>query len=112
MINIKFYAAVFFACYMVVALSGCAEIEPPTPGDIISHPLGKDTLRVGMNKEEVMSIWGEADVVNKNVVLKPSGKVREEWIYHGRYSDVPLDTNNFSKTRHLYFDGNNLTEFR
>jgi hypothetical protein len=45
-------------------------------------------------------------------VLKDSGKIREEWVYRARVSDIPINKNYFSKTRRLYFDGNNLTSIK
>ncbi len=92
--------------------SGCAGIEPPNPQDIIRQPLGQDGLRPGMTKNEVIAIWGEPDTINKDITLEPSGKIREEWIYHARYEGIPVDKQYFSKTKYLYFDGNNLTDFK
>jgi len=97
---------------MLSGISGCAGIEPPNPGDIIRQPLGKDGLRAGMTKNEVMSIWGEPDTKNNNVLLEGSGKTREEWVYNARYEGIPIDKRYFSQTKRLYFDGNNLTDFK
>lgn len=101
---------------MLLALSlfivGCAEIEPPTPDEIISRPLGGDPLRVGMTKDEVISVWGQPDVINAIGVSKGlGGTKKEEWIYYPAYSGVPVDKGYLSKARYLYFDGNNLVRF-
>ena len=95
----------------VFAISGCAEIDPfEAPAEVIRHPLGTESIRTGMSKEEVISKWGEPDLVNK---LSPSdaiGNQGEEWVYKARrYTPVPLDAGYLYKNKYLYFDGNNLT---
>ena len=89
-----------------VFLAGCAEIRPPGPEEIMRQPLGQSPLRVGMTKEKVMSLWGEPDVIR---VLKRDTQVmiNEEWIYRGRYPDLPISVDYLSETQHLFFDGNN-----
>jgi len=95
-----------------VFVLGCAEITPPMPDQIITHPLGTDPLNVGMTKEEVLSIWGQPDVINKIGISKGlGGTKKEEWIYHAAYSGVPVDKGYLSKARYLYFDGDNLVRF-
>jgi len=104
------YFFIFSTCLFSL-ISGCAGITPPTPDELISKPLGKGPLRLGMVKDEVKSVWGEPDVVN---VLEESADrltKKEEWIYFGRYSGVPVDTGYLSKTQYLYFDGQNLIRF-
>ena len=101
---------------IILALSvfvlGCGEITPPTPDEIISRPLGGDPLDIGMSKDEVISIWGQPDVVNRIGISKGlGGTKKEEWIYYPTYSGVPVDKGYLSKTRYLYFDGNNLVRF-
>lgn len=105
---IRFLTVLFLLLFTV----GCAEIEPPTPDQVISHPLGTEPLRLGMTKEAVISLWGKPDVINKIGVSKTlGGTQREEWVYHPRYSGIPIDTGYLSKAKFLYFDGNNLIRF-
>ena len=92
------------AVIMVFMVSGCAEIEPPNPTKILQKPLGEIPLRVGMTKAEIISQWGEPD-------LKDDSSDREEWVYRGRYSGLPIDRGYLSKTKHLYFDGDYLVGF-
>jgi hypothetical protein len=93
-----------------IIINGCAEIDPfKTPGEVMRHPLGPESIRVGMNKEEVISKWGEPDIVNRLPATDASGSPGEEWVYKARrYTPVPLDTGYLHKNKYLYFDGNNL----
>lgn len=96
----------------IIFLTGCAEITPPNPIDVIRHPLGSDvTLRRGMTKEAVKNAWGDPHVV-KNIGPSKFGGDREEWTYYGMMSKLPADINYMSKTVKLYFDGNNLADFK
>ena len=94
----------FILAVMAVMVSGCAEIEPPNPGRLLTKPLGEIPVRVGMTKDEIISQWGEPD-------LKDTSSDREEWVYRGRYSGLPIDRGYLSKTKHLYFDGDYLVGF-
>jgi hypothetical protein len=91
------------------AVSGCAGINPlDAPKTIIENPLGTDSIRVGMSKERVTSIWGKPDQIN---MLKPADEwqtAREEWVYKGRYTKIPLNRSYLFKDKYLIFDGNNL----
>lgn len=95
----------------VATVSGCAEIDPfEAPGEVIRHPLGRESIRVGMSKEEVISKWGEPDIVNTLPAKDASASQGEEWVYKARrYTPVPLDAGYLHKNKYLYFDGNNLT---
>ena len=90
-------------------LSGCAEIKPPTPAEIIRQPLGGSPLRIGMTKAQVDSIWGEPDLIRP---LESASRqtLKEEWIYRGRYPNLPINVDYLSETQHLIFDGNNLVQ--
>ena len=94
----------------ILAISGCAEINPlEAPGEVMRHPLGSDTIRAGMSKEEVISKWGEPDLVNQLPETDASGSRAEEWVYKARrYTPVPVDAGYLHKSKYLYFDGNNL----
>jgi len=96
---------------MTAFLTGCAEIKPPRPGQIMREPLGESPMHVGMTKEKVLSIWGEADMVNV-IGNNEQGVVREEWIYRGRYPNLPINIDYLKETQRLFFDGNHLVEFQ
>ena len=93
-------------------ISGCAEIDPfEAPREVIRHPLGRESRRVGMSKEEVISKWGEPDMANTLPATDASASQGEEWVYKARrYTPVPLDAGYLHKNKYLYFDGNNLTQ--
>jgi hypothetical protein len=96
---------------MVLAVAGCAEIKPPKPREIMHEPLGESPLRVGMTREEVKSLWGQADVV-RTAEGSDNAVLREEWIYQGRYPNLPINVDYLAETQHLFFDGEHLVEFR
>ena len=103
------FCPLFSVCCLLVI--GCAEVEVPTPKDVITHPLGQQQTMRGWTKEEVKTKWGEPDQV---ISLAPDewGSSREEWIYQGRYPDVPIDYKYLSKTKHFYFIGDVLVEMK
>jgi hypothetical protein len=103
--------AVFMTLAFVVAAltSGCAGIEPPLPDDVIRHPLGTESVKIGMTKHEVESLWGKPDEIS-NVEDKEKWKgAREVWVYRAKYNVLPVNAGYLSKTKRLYFDGDNLT---
>jgi outer membrane protein assembly factor BamE (lipoprotein component of BamABCDE complex) len=98
----------------IIALSlsacGCTLLEQiPNPDEVIKYPLGKTDLRVGMSKQEVEAKWGKPDE-KRMVEDKNRWKDRREmWVYHAQ-TGIPIDADYLSKTKRLYFDGNNLTD--
>lgn len=100
-----------FVC--ALGLAGCAGMEsPPTPENILSHPLGTSPLRIGMTKDEVRSIWGDPDSIKhigESTNMGATEKV--EWVYNARATNLPINYANLSKPMHLYFDGKNLTSY-
>jgi len=75
---------------------------------MLKDPLGEGSLRVGMTKDKVVSVYGESDA--KRVVISEEwGSSRDEWMYKGRYSTFPVNAGYFSEDLYLYFDGENLT---
>jgi hypothetical protein len=65
-----------------------------------------------MTKAKVRSIWGEPDTVQAlETDLKARTTIKEEWIYRGRYPNLPINVDYLAETQHLIFDGNNLVEF-
>ena len=105
----------FCVLFTIVSFIGCAGINPPTPEEILKHPLGTTSLKIGMTRDEVESLWGKPDEINTNVESKEEWSgTREEWVYRGSQAGaiVPVDADYLSKTKRLYFDGNNLTEIK
>lgn len=108
-INVLFYS-VFFILSAAISLCGCSAITVPDPSEIVRHPLGTETIKIGMTKHEVESIWGKPSNIEP---VEDSGKwsgAREVWTYEANYSTIPVDAGYLSKTKKLYFDGENLTE--
>ena len=92
-----------------LCLSGCAVVETfPTPKEIVTKPLGTESVKKGMSQNEVRSIWGAPDQVNEVEDKERWGGKRTEWVYFGR-SKLPIDAGYFHKTQRLYFDGDSLT---
>jgi hypothetical protein len=89
----------------------CAEMAPPTPYSIIKHPLGTTPLEKGMEKEQVVILWGSPNEVNK-LPEKKWVENREEWVYYARYPAIPLDYNYLSETQYLYFEGDTLINWK
>lgn len=96
---------------MILINLSCAEVSPPTPIDILRNPLGTSPLRKGMTKEEVVSLWGQPNAIDKMETERWSDP-KEEWIYDSRYPAVPVDYNYISKAQHLYFEGDILINWK
>ncbi len=102
---------IFIAAFL--SMAGCAGIQPPNPVEVLKHPLGAGSLKMGMSKEEVESRLGKPDEVNQVEDSSIGKGSREEWVYRGKYGAlVPIDAGYLSKTKRLYFDGNNLTHIK
>ncbi|MDP2942378.1 MAG: hypothetical protein Q8O36_02550 [Candidatus Omnitrophota bacterium] len=94
----------------MIYLVGCAGIEPPTPKEILSHPLGTSMLRVGLTKDRILAQWGDPDLKEYDNTGKWDN-AKEKWTYYARYGEVPVNAGYLSKTQYLYFDGNYLVKF-
>ena len=93
----------------VLLAAGCAEINPPTVGEILESPLGKGPLRLGMTQDEVRSLWGEPDTI-ENKGADSWGTVKEVWVYEAKYPGlVPFDVGHATKPKYLEFSGEYLT---
>jgi outer membrane protein assembly factor BamE (lipoprotein component of BamABCDE complex) len=107
MLTGKLVIAVMFVA--VLAL-GCSALTIPTPNDIVKTPLGTETIKIGMTKQQVEALWGKPNdtkmVEDKNRWPSP----REVWVYNAQYGSIPVDAGYLSKTKKLYFDGENLTD--
>jgi hypothetical protein len=101
---------IVFTTVLIAALvAGCAGIEPPSPNDMLRQPLGSSSLKVGMTKDQVESMWGKPDDIRTVENKEKWGGSREMWIYRAQAKAVPVDIDYLSNTKRLYFDGNNLT---
>lgn len=93
----------------VVLTCGCSVIEIPNPEEVIRQPLCGSDLRVGMSKHQVESKWGKPDEIRTVENKERWNGPREMWVYHAQ-TGIPIDAGYLSKTKKLYFDGNNLTD--
>lgn len=91
-------------------LCGCSTLAIPHPDEIISKPLGTESVKIGMTKHQVESIWGKPDQVTMVEDRKKWSSPREVWTYNAQYSAIPVDAGYLSNSQKLYFDGENLTE--
>ena len=82
---------------------------PPAPQEIIKTPIGTSSVKIGMTKNQVVDLWGEPDSKRTMENADKWAGTREEWLYRGRYKNLPVDAGYLSKTKKLYFDGDNLT---
>ena len=104
--------AMLMISFIFLCCSGCADIKRPTLGQAITHPWGtKASLHSGMTKEQILHTWGEPDVVN-NIGYDELGVAKEEWVYAGRFSKIPVDYRYIAKTKYLYFHGNSLVDIK
>ena len=97
--------------FMVLALLlvGCSDMHTPTVKEAMTHPLGTGApFTLGTSQAEIREAWGEPDHVIAHGADE-LGNVREEWIYHGRVQSLPIDYEYVSRTKHLFFEGKNLT---
>lgn len=90
--------------------AGCSTLAIPNPEDIIKKPLGTESVRIGMTKDEVASLWGKPNQITTAENKEKWSSPREVWIYTAHYASIPVDAGYLSKTQKLYFDGENLTE--
>ena len=99
------------ACLVLsLFMLGCAEIQPPSPKQILTPWSGVAPVQLGESKESIIDNWGEPDEIIQ-LGADETGLIREEWIYHGRYPDIPIDKKYLSKTKQLIFTGDSLTGY-
>lgn len=92
-------------------LSGCAEIETPTPEYALTHPLGTKTMVTrGTPMDEVREKWGDPDDIIE-LGYDEDGLKKEAWIYEAWFPYTPLDYRHFSRTKKIYFTGGYVTGF-
>ncbi len=105
--------ALFLSVLLVMTIIfGCAGIQPPMPDEILRKPLGTESIKIGMTKKEVEGLWGKPDETNYVEDKERWKGPREEWVYRGQYSALPIDAGYLSKTKRLYFDGDHLTSIQ
>ncbi len=89
-------------------LAGCADVEIPKTRQLLKQPLGEGSLKVGMNRDRVVSVYGEPDMKG-TVISDKWAHPREEWIYRARISGLPVGAGHLAEDLYLYFDDENLT---
>ncbi len=94
----------------LLLFGGCSAIIIPNPEDVVKHPLGTESIKIGMTKEQVESIWGKPSQIKMSEDKARWQGSREVWIYRAQYGSIPVDAGYLSTTKKLYFDGNNLTD--
>ena len=104
----KAYLLLFKVLCVSLLVGGCADMDVPTPMQIVKNPIGLSALKSGMSKNEVMSIYGEPNMKSQVCCADWNG-TREEWFYRGRYTGLPVGAEYLSEDVYLYFDGDNLT---
>ena len=95
---------------LAILLHGCSAIIIPNPDEVIQHPLGTESIKIGMTKQRVESLWGKPDDVRMVEDKERWTQPREMWVYRAQYGSIPVDAGYLSKTKRLYFDGENLTD--
>ncbi|MBI3332731.1 MAG: hypothetical protein HYZ93_01405 [Candidatus Omnitrophica bacterium] len=99
------------AILSALLLAGCGEIQAPTAQEAMTHPLGTGApFTRGTPKAEVLEAWGKP----KHAVphgVDELGNTREEWIYEGWLPGLPIDHEYISRTKHLFFEGENLVRW-
>jgi len=98
----------FLIPVLLLFLAGCADLTIPSPNYIIERPIGTSSVKIGMTKDKVRDLWGDPDQINDVEDKTMWGGARVEWVYRAR-TDLPVDAGYLSKTKKLYFDGENLT---
>ena len=92
----------------LLLFTGCADIETPKVGQIISNPIGTTAVKVGMTKSQVKTLYRDPDM-KRDVRSDEWGDVREEWFYRARLDAMPINADYLAKDIYLYFDGESLT---
>lgn len=95
----------------LLCICGCSIVNTiPRPDQVMKTPLGTESIKIGMTKQEVESKWGKPDSVQTVENKKRWAGAREMWVYRASYGSIPVDAGYLSETKKLYFDGVNLTE--
>jgi len=98
---------------ITVFLTGCTLFKPVNPEKVLTNPIGTDSIKVGMTKDQVRSLLGDPDsIVSRGRTKDVLSSDLEEWTYRGRYTNMPVKADYFGKNLVLNFDGDNLTNFK
>ena len=101
---------VFLVFIAVLVFSGCGDTYIPSAKEAMNKPFGTGPeFTLGTTKAEVTEWWGPPDLVIPRGVDE-IGNAKEEWIYHGRMQNLPIDVEYVSRDKHLFFEGNNLVK--
>lgn len=104
-------AVAFFAVSLLgLSMAGCSALTIPTPKEIAQTPLGTESVKIGMTKQQVESLWGKPDSISMAEDKEKWTSPREVWTYRARYGSIPVNAGYLSEDKKLYFDGINLTE--
>ena len=103
------YLIGLFAAAAILAIAGCSVIEPINPEEVMKNPFQGGAIKVGMSKAKVESLWGKPNDIKVVEDAKRWQGTRDEWIYRAEYASIPVNAGYLSKTKKLYFDGDNLT---
>ena len=95
---------VFFVCFVVLLLAGCARGLASSP----DSPFCAPPVTLGDHMNEVKEMWGEPDEINK-LGYDEMGLKKEEWIYRSEGSDVPVGHAFVCVTHQLVFTDKQLT---
>ena len=103
---------VIILCLLVSAFGvGCAGIEPPSPERLMLPWNGALPLHLGDSNDFGLDNWGEPDLVIQIGVVGV-GLVQEEWIYHGTYPVLEIESKILTKSESLIFTGDALTGYK
>ena len=97
-----------FCLIAALVLCGCADTEMPTAKQALERPFGTgDPFTKGTTKAEVLDAWGQPAHINF-LGVDELGNTREEWLYKGWISGIPIDQEYLSRNKHLFFEGDNM----
>lgn len=92
-------------------MAGCSDMQAPTVKEALQQPFGTGgPFNRGTTKNEVLEAWGKPDHTIP-MGVDELGNPKEEWIYRGRLPNLPIDYEYVSRTKHLFFEGDNLVRW-
>jgi hypothetical protein len=106
---LKILCSLILTICLAFFLFGCAGIDVPNPGQLVKNPIGPSSVKIGMTKAEVSSIYGEPDYKDTVTSDEWTGE-RDEWFYKARVTPLPVGADYLAEDMFLYFDGVSLTK--
>lgn len=108
------FAYIPIKCCLLIAgaaaiLHGCAALDVPNPEEVLKTPLGTESIKIGMTKQQVESLWGKPDEIRTVEDKARWQGPREVWVYQSRIGVMSVNAGYLSQTKRLYFDEDNLT---